>query len=60
MHKKDDVLYVPTVFVYTTTVDMLKQAQKEERVRRLEQRRALVDKERINPNEKISLMDKIL
>ena len=45
MDKKDDVDYVPTVLVYTKTVDTLKQAQKEERARRMEQRRALVDKE---------------
>ena len=44
MDKKDDADYLPTVFVYTKTVDTLKQAQKEERMRRLEQRRALVDK----------------
>ena len=45
MDKKDDVDYVPTVFVYTKTVDTLKQAQKADCARRLEQRRALVDKE---------------
>ena len=44
MDKKDDVDYLPPVFVYTKTVDTLKQAQNEECVRRLEQRRALVDK----------------
>ena len=43
--KKDDVDYVPTIFVYTKTVDMLKQAQKEERFQRLERRGALVSKE---------------
>ena len=45
MDLKDHVDYVPTVFVYTKKVDTLKQAQKEERERRLEHRRALVDKE---------------
>ena len=32
---KGHVDYVPTVFVYTKNVDMLKQVQKEERERRL-------------------------
>ena len=32
MDKKDVVDYIPTIFVYTKTVDMLKQAQKEKRV----------------------------
>ena len=45
MDLKDHVDYVPTVFVYTKKVDTLKQAQKEERERRLEHRRALVGKE---------------
>ena len=42
---KGCVNYVPTVFVYKKKVDTLKQAQKEECERRLEHRRALVDKE---------------
>ena len=43
--KKDAADYIPTVSVYSRTEDTLKQAQKEECVRRLEKRRALVDKE---------------
>ena len=45
MGKKDDVDYIPNVFVYIKTVDTLKQAEKEERAWRLEQWKALVDKE---------------